>query len=78
MPARRSVGPKPFKESEGLLALLDADERGPRVLSPVQLDVPIPAMDVRSAVLPSTSRQHPTFDAEIREAHARRRRTPRT
>ncbi|MFD8219220.1 hypothetical protein ACFV2U_37400 [Streptomyces sp. NPDC059697] len=55
-------------------AVLDADERGPWVLSPVQLDVLTRAMDVRNAVLPSTSRQHPEFDAAIRAAHARSRR----
>ncbi|MET8030587.1 hypothetical protein [Streptomyces avermitilis] len=44
--------------AEGLLATLDADERGPWVLSPAQLDVLARAMDVRNTVLPSTSRQH--------------------
>lgn len=60
--------------AEDLLAVLDADERRPWVLSPVQLDVLTRAMDVRNAVLPSTSRQHPEFDAAIRGAHTRSRR----
>ncbi|MEU9370422.1 hypothetical protein AB0D71_38300 [Streptomyces avermitilis] len=63
--------------AEGLLATLDADERGPWVLSPAQLDVLARAMDVRNTVLPSTSRQHPAFDAEIKDARARSRRTQR-
>ncbi|MET8291507.1 hypothetical protein ABZV80_40995 [Streptomyces sp. NPDC005132] len=56
-----------------LLATLDADERGPWVLSPAHLDALTRAMDVRYAALPSASRQYPEFDAEIRNAHARSR-----
>ncbi|MFE9769790.1 hypothetical protein ACFYPC_35600 [Streptomyces sp. NPDC005808] len=63
--------------AEGLLAALDADERGPWVLSPAQLDVLTRAMDVSNALLPSTSRQYPEFDAEIRNAHAMSRRPRR-
>ncbi|MFF9171855.1 hypothetical protein ACF1AY_35805 [Streptomyces sp. NPDC014776] len=43
------------------------------MLSPGQLDVLARAMDLRSALLPSTSRQHPEFDAEVRAAHFRSR-----
>lgn len=63
--------------AENLLSVLDADERGPWVLSPAQLGVLTRVMDVRNALLPSTSRQHPAFDAEIRTAHTRSRH-PRT
>ncbi|MFE9454992.1 hypothetical protein [Streptomyces sp. NPDC006739] len=59
--------------AEELLSLLDADERGPWVLSPAQLRVLTRAMDVRNALLPSSARQHPDFDADIRAAHARSR-----
>lgn len=61
--------------AERLLSVLDADVRGPWVLSPVELDALCRAMDVRCPVLPSTSRQHPEFDAEIRDARARSRHT---
>lgn len=44
--------------TEDLLSVLDADERGPWVLSPAQLGVLTRAMDVRYALLPSTSRQY--------------------
>jgi hypothetical protein len=59
--------------AEDLLSVLDADERGPWVLSPEQLGVLTRAMDVRNALLPSASRQYPDFDAEIRAAHTRSR-----
>ncbi|WP_128380272.1 hypothetical protein [Streptomyces cavernae] len=59
--------------AEDLLSVLDADERGPWVLSPTQLEVLTRAMDVRNALLPSASRQYPDFDAEIRAAHTRSR-----
>ncbi|WP_331751906.1 hypothetical protein OG713_46015 (plasmid) [Streptomyces sp. NBC_00723] len=59
--------------AEDLLSVLDADERGPWVLSPAQLGVLTRAMDVRNASLPSASRQYPDFDAEIRAAHTRSR-----
>ncbi|MFD5445950.1 hypothetical protein [Streptomyces tendae] len=59
--------------AEDLLSLLDADERGPWVLSPAQLGVLTRAMDVRNALLPSASRQYPDFDAEIRAARTRSR-----
>lgn len=65
------------REAEHLLAALDVDERGPWVLSPVQLEALTRAMDARYALLPSASRYHPAFDAEIRAAHARSRH-PRT
>jgi hypothetical protein len=58
-------------EAEKLLSVLDADDRGPWVLSPEQLGVLTRAMDVRYALMPSASRQYPEFDAEIRAAHAR-------
>ncbi|MEU5225271.1 hypothetical protein AB0G55_21890 [Streptomyces toyocaensis] len=61
--------PEAVATAESLLAVLDADEQGPWVLSPEQLDVLTRAMDVRSARLPSTARQHPDFDAAIRAAH---------
>ncbi|MGW2563429.1 hypothetical protein ACWCXB_30240 [Streptomyces sp. NPDC001514] len=64
------------RAAEGLLAVLDADEQGPWVLTPEQLDVLTRAMDIRNALLPSASRQHPEFDAEIRTAHHRSRRPP--
>ncbi|MCX4919837.1 hypothetical protein [Streptomyces sp. NBC_00687] len=64
--------------AEDLLTVLDADQCGPWVFSPEQLDALIRAMDVRQAALPSSARQHPAFDAEIRNAHARSRRTPRS
>ncbi|WP_331740703.1 hypothetical protein OG613_46950 (plasmid) [Streptomyces sp. NBC_00015] len=67
-------GTEAVKAAEGLRTALDADKRGPWVLSPVYLDALTRAMDVRNAVLPSASRQHPAFDAEIRDAHARSRR----
>lgn len=60
--------------AEDLLSVLDADERGPWMLSPAQLGVLTRAMDVRNALLPSAARQYPDFDAEIRAAHARSRR----
>ncbi|MFF9410435.1 hypothetical protein ACF1B0_33650 [Streptomyces anandii] len=60
--------------AEDLLAALDADEQGPWVLSPAQLGVLTRAMDVRDALLPSASRQHPDLDAEIRAAHLRSQR----
>ncbi|OIJ93226.1 hypothetical protein BIV25_25940 [Streptomyces sp. MUSC 14] len=63
------------RTAEDLLSALDADERGPWVLSPAQLGVLTRAMDLRDALLPSASRQHPGLDAEIRSAHARSRRT---
>ncbi|MFD0067413.1 MULTISPECIES: hypothetical protein [unclassified Streptomyces] len=59
--------------AEGLLSALDADERGPWVLSPAQLRVLTSSMDLRDALLPSASRQYPDFDAEVRAAHARSR-----
>ncbi|MFJ8364505.1 hypothetical protein [Streptomyces sp. NPDC093984] len=62
--------------AEDLLAVLDADEQGPWVLSPAQLGVLTRAMDVRNALLPSASRQHPDLDAEIRAAYLRSRRPP--
>ncbi|TLS45789.1 hypothetical protein FE633_13610 [Streptomyces montanus] len=62
-----------IQTAESLLAALDADERGPWVLSPAQLGVLTRAMDVRNALLPSASRRHPDFDAEIRAAHTRSR-----
>jgi hypothetical protein len=68
-----------FRQAEGvstaedLLSALDADERSPWVLSPVQLEVLTRAMDVRNALLPSTAQQYPDFDAEIRAAHTRSR-----
>lgn len=65
------------REAEHLLVALDVDERGPWVLSPVQLEALTRAMDARYALLPSASRYHPAFDAEIRAAHARSRH-PRT
>ncbi|MER6405866.1 hypothetical protein ABT269_20480 [Streptomyces viridosporus] len=43
------------------------------MLSPEQLDVLTRAMDVRNARLPSTARQRPDLDAEIRAAHTRSR-----
>ncbi|MFF2217574.1 hypothetical protein [Streptomyces antibioticus] len=63
--------------AEDLLSALDADERGPWVLSPAQLGVLTRAMDVRYALLPSTSRQYPDFDEEIRAALTRSSRHPR-
>ncbi|WP_438306584.1 hypothetical protein ACSHXN_43915 (plasmid) [Streptomyces sp. HUAS TT11] len=60
--------------AEDLLTVLDTDERGPWVLSPVEQRVLLRAMDVRCALVPSASRQHPEFDAEIRTACALRRR----
>ncbi|WP_455362336.1 hypothetical protein [Streptomyces sp. SYSU K21746] len=63
-----------IRTAESLLAVLDADEQGPWVLSPEQLGILTRAMDVRNALLPSASRQHPDFDAEIRAAHTRSRR----
>ncbi|MFD6923732.1 hypothetical protein ACFV99_26465 [Streptomyces sp. NPDC059944] len=70
--ARRTVfgRPEEAEAAEGLLSLLEADVFGPWVLSPLQLGILVHAMDVRSAVLPSTARQHPEFDAEVRKAHA--------
>jgi hypothetical protein len=59
--------------AEDLLSVLDADERGPWVLSPAQLGVLTRAMDVRNALLPSAARQYPDFDAEIRAARTRSR-----
>jgi hypothetical protein len=59
--------------AEDLLSVLDADERGPWVLSSAQLWVLTKAMDVRYALLPSAARQYPDFDAEIRAAHTRSR-----
>ncbi|GGW85325.1 hypothetical protein [Streptomyces galilaeus] len=68
-------GTEAVKAAEGLRTAQDADERGPWVLSPVQLDALTRAMDVRNTVLPSTSRQQPALATEIRDAHARSRRT---
>ncbi|WP_406834806.1 hypothetical protein ACICHK_00090 [Streptomyces sp. AHU1] len=68
--------PEEVEAAEDLLALLDADEFGPWVLSPLHLDVLVRAMDVRSAALPSTAQQHPEFDAKVRKAHADSRRLP--
>jgi len=65
--------PEDIETAESLLATLDADDQGPWALSPEQLDVLTRAMDVRNALLPSASRQHPDFDAEIRAAHTRSR-----
>jgi hypothetical protein len=59
--------------AEDLLSVLDADERGPWVLSPAQLGVLTRAMDVRNALLPSAARCYPDFDAGIRAAHSRSR-----
>ncbi|MGP4089560.1 hypothetical protein [Streptomyces sp. KR55] len=66
-----------IRAAESLLAVLDSGERGPWVPSPGQPGILTRAMDVRNALPPSASRQHPDFDAEIRAAHARSRR-PRT
>ncbi|MDN3271560.1 hypothetical protein [Streptomyces sp. MA15] len=65
--------PEDIATAENLLAVLDVDDQGPWVFSPEQLDVLTRAMDVRSARLPSTARQHPDFDAAIRAAHTRSR-----
>ncbi|MFE4579511.1 hypothetical protein [Streptomyces chartreusis] len=62
--------------AEDLLAVLDVDEQGPWVLPPEQLGVLTRAMDIRDALLPSASRQHPDLDAEIRAAHIRSQRPP--
>ncbi|MFE4703056.1 hypothetical protein ACFRIC_38870 [Streptomyces sp. NPDC056738] len=75
--ARRTVFSRPEEaEAADLPALLDADESGPWVLSPLQLGALTRAMDVRSAALPSAARQHPEFDAEVRKAHADSQRLP--
>lgn len=70
--ARRPVfaGPEEVEAAEHLLSHLEADAVGPWVLSPLQLGTLVRAMDVRSAVLPSTARQHADFDGEVRQAHA--------
>ncbi|MER7982459.1 hypothetical protein [Streptomyces sp. NPDC095817] len=70
--ARRTVfgRPEEVETAEDLRSLLEADVFGPWVLSPLQLGTLVRAMDVRSAVLPSTARQHPEFDAEVRKAYA--------
>ncbi|MEU8952015.1 hypothetical protein [Streptomyces sp. NPDC048489] len=75
--AHRPFPPGTAGPAAELLAMLDADERGPWVLSPVQLDALTRAMDFRYAALPSASRQYPEFDAEIRDAHARSQRAHR-
>lgn len=65
-----------LRAAEELLAVLDADEQGPWVLSPEQLAALTRAVVVRNSLLPSASRQHPDLDAEIRAAYVRSRRTP--
>ncbi|MGW2492387.1 hypothetical protein ACWCV9_34985 [Streptomyces sp. NPDC001606] len=67
-----------LRAAEELLAVLDADEQGPWVLSPERLAVLARAVVVRNSLLPSASRQHPDLDAEIRAAYVRSRRTSTT